>query len=237
MRKSVKVSMIAVFAALHAVLYFISFGLWRNWAIYLESIEGIILGPEIGFFAALLGSGIARMSKPGDPFWMFGIIAEPTSVLIAGFLSRARWKPALAVYAVMLLAYFVHPFGSLLPLWTILDVLVGLLLIYPAARISRNLFTKDTKALSIALAIISFVCIATDSLVRIFLLIPCGLYTLFPGFFGTLEALQAVFVGAAIDSFIEDILVVIVSIVVGVPLIIAISKLNIVEKKSTKHHP
>ncbi len=84
MRKSVKVSLTAVFAALHAVLYFISFGLWRNLGIYLESLEGIILGPQAGFTAALIGSVIARVVKPDD-FWMFGIIAEPVSVLMAGF--------------------------------------------------------------------------------------------------------------------------------------------------------
>jgi len=50
----------ATFAALHAVLAFLSLGIgWRNWAVYLEPFEGIILGPTNGFFAALLGSSIA----------------------------------------------------------------------------------------------------------------------------------------------------------------------------------
>jgi len=59
MRKSLQLSLIAVFAALHVVLYFVSFGLWRNWGIYLEAIEGIILGLRIGFLAAFFGSSIA----------------------------------------------------------------------------------------------------------------------------------------------------------------------------------
>jgi len=66
------VGLASVFAALHAVLYFISFGLWRNWGIYLESIESIILGPKVGFIAALIGSSIARMTKPDD-FWMLNV--------------------------------------------------------------------------------------------------------------------------------------------------------------------
>ncbi|MGB9740497.1 MAG: hypothetical protein ACP5IM_06025 [Candidatus Bathyarchaeia archaeon] len=69
----------------------------------LELIEGIILGPEAGFAAAFIGSSIARMIKP-DELWMFGMIAEPISVLTAGLLAKARWKPALTLYAVMLLA-------------------------------------------------------------------------------------------------------------------------------------
>jgi hypothetical protein len=232
MRISLQISLTAIFAALHAVLYFVSFGLWRNWGIYLESIEGIILGPKIGFFAAIIGSSIARMVKP-DPLWMFGIIAEPISVLLAGFLARARWRPVLATYAIMLSAYFIHPFGSALPLWTILDILFALFLIYPAAKFSRNLFRTDVKSLSIALILISFVCIATDSLVRIFLLVPCGLYNLFPAFFGSFEMLYGIFVGAAIDSYIEDLIVVLVSFLVGVPLLVSILKLRLFENEVT----
>lgn len=226
MRKSLQASLTAVFAALHAVLYFISFGLWRNWGIYLESIEGIILGPKIGFLAAILGSLIARMLKP-DTFWMFGIIAEPISVLMAGLLAKAKWKPVLVAYALMLSAYFIHPFGRTLPLWTILDILFALLLIYPAAKFSRNLFKTDIKRLSTALILVSFVCIATDSLVRVFLLVPCGLHDLF---FKGFEELYTVFVLAAVDSYIEDLIVVAVSFLVGVPLIISVSKLKILDK-------
>ncbi|MGB9959682.1 MAG: hypothetical protein ACPLKQ_04075 [Candidatus Bathyarchaeales archaeon] len=226
MRKSVKVSLTAVFAALHAVLYFISFGLWRNWGIYLESLEGIILGPQAGFTAALIGSVIARLVKPDD-FWMFGIIAEPVSVLMAGFLARAKWKPALAVFAIMLAAYFIHPFGRALPLWTILDVLLAAILIYPAAKLGKNLFTTDFKRLPIALVLVSFVCIAADSLVRIFLLVPCGLYSLF---FGSFEVLYMVFVEAAVSSYIEDLIVVLVSLIVGAPLLTTMVKLKILNK-------
>lgn len=230
MRKSLQASLTAVFAALHAVLYFISFGLWRNWGIYLESIEGIILGPKIGFFAAFLGSLIARMLRP-DAFWMFGIIAEPISVLMVGLLARAKWKPVLAAYAIMLSAYFVHPFGRALPLWTILDILFALLLVYPAAKFSRNLFKTDIKRLSIALILVSFVCIATDSLVRVFLLVPCGLHDLF---FKGFEELYTVFVFAAVDSYIEDLIVVAVSFLVGVPLMISVSKLKILDKSQRR---
>jgi hypothetical protein len=226
MRKSLQASLTAVFAALHAVLYFVSFGLWRNWGIYLESIEGIVLGPKIGFFAALIGSSIARMIKP-DVFWMFGIIAEPLSVLVAGFLAKAKWKPVLAIYVVMLSAYFIHPFGRDLPLWTILDILLALLLVYPAAKFGGNVFKADSKRLPLALVLISFVCIATDSLVRVFLLVPCGLYSLFPEFFGNFEALYTTFVLAAADSYIEDLIVVVVSLVVGIPLIMSLSKLKL----------
>ena len=232
MRKSLQASLTAIFAALHSVLYFVSlpFGLWRNWGIYLEPVEAVVLGPRIGFLASLVGSLVARIARP-DALWMFGLIAEPVSVLIAGLLARARWKPVLIAYAVMLSAYFLHPFGRALPLWTILDILLALLLIYPAARLSRALFGKDVKSLSIALVAVSFVCIATDSLVRVFLLVPCGLYgVLFPSY----EVLYAVFVGGAASSYVEDVIVVLVSFVAGVPLVMIVSKLGILEKNNKK---
>ena len=72
MQKSLKITLTAMFAALHATLYFLSFGLglWRNGAVYLEPIEGIVLGPWAGFSAALIGSIAGRMIQP-DSLWMF----------------------------------------------------------------------------------------------------------------------------------------------------------------------
>jgi hypothetical protein len=228
MRKSLRISLIAVFGALHAVLYLLSFGLWRNWAIYIEAIEGIILGPQAGFLAAFLGSLIGRTIR-FDPLWIFGIIAEPISVLTAGFLSRGKWKPAIIAYSVMLLAYFAHPFGRMLPLWTILDILLALVIIYPAARLSNGLYKTGLNRLSISLILTSFVTTATDSLIRIFLLIPAGLYTVFS--FGTFPDLEAIFTGAALLSYIEDVWVIVVTLIVGVPLMIVLSRMKFFQQE------
>ena len=216
-----RVAFIAVFAGLHAILYFMSFGLWRNWAIYLEPIEGIVLGPWAGFSAALIGSVLARMIKPID-VWMFGIVAEPMGVLACGLLAKGRWRPLMAVYASMLTAYFIHPFGRWLPLWTILDILLALALIYPVAKMGKSLFEDGVKRLTIPLILVSFIGTATDALTRVFLLIPAGLYN----FFGwPPEFVRSIFVAGALDSYIEDVLVVIVSLLVGVPLLIALRKI------------
>jgi uncharacterized membrane protein len=233
MRKSQTISLIAVFGALHTALYFLSFGLWRNWAIYIEAIEGIILGPQAGFLAALFGSSIARIVR-FDPFWMFGIVAEPISVLFVGLLSRQKWKPALLAYGAMLLAYFSHPFGRMLPLWTILDILLAFVMIYPAARLSKRLFGTDFKRMSISLILISFVGTAADSLVRVFLLIPGSLYALFSDF-SNFRNLQVIFETAALSSYIEDTLVVIVSITIGVPLMIVLSKTGYVQQSKREN--
>ena len=215
------VAFVGVFAALHVILYFMSFGLWRNWAIYLAPIEGIVLGPWAGFSAALIGSVVARAIKPID-VWMFGIVAEPLGVLAAGFLAKGQWKPVIAIYAVMLTAYFVHPFGRWLPLWTILDILLAFAFIYPVAKISKNLFEENVKRLPISLVLVSFIGTVTDALTRVFLLIPAGFYM----FFGwSPEVVYSIFVMGAVDSYIEDVLVVIVSLVVGVPLLLALRRI------------
>jgi len=221
MRKSLWVALTAVFAALHAVLYTFSFGLWRNWAIYLEPIEGIILGPWAGFLAALFGGGIGRLINP-VPEWMFGMIAEPVGVLVVGFLAKGRWKPVAGIYAVMLVAYFVHPFGRWFPLWTILDILLAFILIYPAAKLSPKMFESNPKRLPISLVFISLIGTVADSLTRVFLLVPGGLY-LFLGW--PPEAVFDAFVVGAAWSYVEDILVVVVSLLVCVPILLALRKI------------
>lgn len=215
------IALTGIFSSLHIVLYFMSFSLWRNWAIYLEPLEGIILGPWAGFLAAFIGSTIGRTIKFID-FWMFGIVAEPLGVLAAGFLARGVWKPLLTIYIIMLSAYFIHPLGRQLPLWTILDILLSLTLIYPTAKMGRKLFEKDPKRLAVSLSLISFVSTVTDALVRVFLLIPVGLYAIF---YPTYEAVYADFIAGAVNSYIEDMVVVAFSLIAGTPLLITIKKI------------
>jgi predicted membrane protein len=229
MRKSLRVALTAVFAALHVVLYTLSFGLWRSWAIYLEPLEGIVLGPWAGSFAALLGSGIGRMIRPISD-WMFGVIAEPMGVLAVGFLAKGRWKPVIGLYVVMLTAYFAHPFGRWFPLWTILDVLLALVLIYPTARLSRNILGNNLKHLCASLALVSFIGTVTDSLTRIFLLVPGGFYLLLG--WPPEAVFDAFFFGAG-WSYVEDVLVVLTSFLVGVPTLLALRKFLASESSST----
>jgi len=211
---------VCVFAAFHVILYLISPPvLWRNWAIYLAPIEGIVLGPWAGFSAALIGSTVGRIVLPTS-LWMFGIFAEPLSVLAAGFLVRGAWKPVVAIYAVMFLAYFASPLGRGLPVWPLSDALIALCLVYPAAKLNKNLFGESVRLLPLSVAIVSFITVATDGLARVFLLVPAGVYSLFM----TADAVLPAFVSGGVESFIEDALVIIVSIVVGVPIVLTLRK-------------
>ena len=73
-----------------------------------------------------------------------------------------------------------------------------------------------------SLALLSFVCTTTDALTRVFLFIPIGLYTLF-GL--TPEGVYSTFVMGAIDSYVEDLLVVVVSFLVGVPILVTLRRI------------
>jgi hypothetical protein len=222
------VAFIGVFAAFHATLYLISPAfLWRNWAIYLSPIEGIVLGPWAGFIAALIGSTIGRALLP-SPLWVFAIIAEPLSVMSAGFLTRAKWQPVIALYAIMLAAYFISPFGQSLPLWPMLDTIAAICLVYPAAKLSKNLFSENMKLLPVTMVIVSFVTVAADGLTRVFLFIPAGLYNSFLGL-SSADATFA-FVAGGVDSFIEDAFVMIIALVVGVPILLALRNVLNIKK-------
>jgi hypothetical protein len=221
LQKTQKIALTAIFAALHAVL-FLPEGPWRSFVIYLMPIEGVVLGPAIGFSAALLGSVIARLIKP-SMWWMFGLVAEPIGVMAAGFLAKGRWKEIALVYGVMLTAYFIHPYGRMLPLWTILDLLIAFVLVYPVSKIGKWLWREDAKRLPIALLLIAFVSTVADSLTRVFLLVPGGLYELFGLSYDALA--YEWFIPGAVGSYIEDLLVSIATLIAGVPLLISLRKI------------
>ncbi|HDI07415.1 MAG TPA: hypothetical protein ENF76_03515 [Candidatus Bathyarchaeota archaeon] len=220
-----RVGATAAFAAFHAAL-FLPEGPWRSWAIYLTPIEAVILGPKAGFTAALIGSLLGRLVKPGF-FWMFGIVAEPLSVLVCALLIKQRWKVALAIYGGMLSAYFLHPYGRMLPLWTILDLLAGLALIFPASHVGSWVLSDDLAKVSVSTVLLAFTCTATDSLTRVFLLVPAGLHAFFGWSFETL--CYAVFIPGAIASYIEDLTVVVVSFIVLIPLIVSLKRITAIQ--------
>jgi len=78
----------------------------------------------------------------------------------------------LAIYIIILSAYFIHPLGRQLPIWTVLDILLALMLIYPTAKMCRKLFEDDPKRSAVSLVLASFISTVTDALVRVFLFIP-----------------------------------------------------------------
>ena len=221
-RRSVFIAVTALFGAVHAALVATP-GIWRSWMILIEPFEGVILGPTAGFTAALIGSIAGRIIRPRPGlFPLFGI-AEPIGASVAGLIFKGRWKTALAIYAAMLGAYFIHPLGRVLPAWCLWDIYIAFTLIFTSPYAVKGALKERTnpKKLTLALVVASFIGIEADVLTRIFLLIPIELYKPM----GIPEAaLPLIWIAGAIETPIESIVSVIAAVIIGAPLLITLEK-------------
>jgi hypothetical protein len=221
-RKSVKVAVVAVLAALHAVLSLFP-GIWRRWSIVMMPFEGIIGGPVLGASASIIGVAVGRLAKP--EFFLvenfFGV-AETVGAMAAGLLFTRRWKIVLVIYAVLLGAFMMHPLARIIPLWTLWNVYIASIATFPAGYYVRKLFrSHDSKLLLPVVALIAFVSVELDVMVRVFILIVLGLYQVYPI---PVELLPEIFVAGAFTTPIEAAYVMTICSAVGVPLLVAVER-------------
>ncbi len=226
-RRSRIIAAVSLLGSIHAILVAIP-GIWRSWMIIIEPIEGLILGPFGGAVSALIGSSIGRIIRPrAGILYIFGL-GEVLGALTSGLIFKGRWRDALIIYAIMLSAYFIHPLGRTLPAWALWDIYIAFSLILLSPRlINRALNDKEnTKKLTPAVAIASFIGIEADVLTRIFLLIPVGLYNVL----GIPEnVLPVIWMAGAVETPVESIISVTASIIIGVPLLRALLKSGVIE--------
>ena len=224
-RRSLALSVVAVLAALHIVLsYFPPFVGFRRMSIFLEPMEGIIGGPYLGFLAATIGWIGGRFVRP-DGLWienLFGI-AEAVGALGAGFLVARKWYLTAGIYGALLLAFLAHPLARKIPLWTLWDTYLGFMAVFIAAFLARRMRGSKSSASRLAptIAVVAFVSVELDVMVRIFMLIVGGLYQLYPIPVGLLAG---IFIAGAVQTPLEAVLCVLASTLVGVPALIAIEK-------------
>jgi hypothetical protein len=230
MRRSQEIALISLFGALHTVLSFVP-GIWRSLMILILPLEGIILGPTRGFMAGFIGFGAGWTLRPRDEPIFFGI-AEPVGALCAGLMVRRKWRHVALIYALMLIAFFLHPVTPSLPLWTLWDIYAALICvsIFGALTYGKRLSVKidgnvhRMAKLSLILALIAFISIEADVLTRIFILIPLNGYEIWgvPA-----EFLPIAFVEGAFQTPLEAVLSVLATVVVGVPLLDRLSKMGL----------
>jgi hypothetical protein len=224
-RRSLGVSIVAVLAALHIVLsYFPPFVGFRRMSIVLEPMEGIIGGPYLGFLAATIGWIGGRFVRP-DSFWienLFGI-AEAVGALGAGFLATRKWYLTAGIYGALLLAFLAHPLARQIPLWTLWDTYLGFMAVFVTAFFVRRI--RDDKPIASrlvpAIALVAFVSVELDVMVRVFMLTVGGLYQLYPIPVGLLAG---VFIMGAFQTPLEAAFCVLASTLIGVPALIALEK-------------
>jgi len=225
--------LVALFGSLHGLLSAVP-GVWgpaevaRSFVIFVESLEGIILGPRMGFISGSIGCILGRIIRPREEGFLLGIafgMGEPIASLVAGLMFRRKWHLAALAYAVMLGTFLTDPltWSARIPLWSIWDTLLAAFMILPAHIAVRSALEHrgDAKRLGPAVCLVAFVSTEADMLFRIFLLVPTGLYALYPI---PVEALPVVFILGALVTPVEALLSMAVSVILAVPVLLAIER-------------
>ena len=229
-KRTTAIAVISMLAALHIVLSVppgpVGF---RRLSIVLEPLEGMIAGPMLGFGAATIGWIGGRVLRP-EGFYIenfFGF-AEGMGALAAGLLTIKRWWAVVILYGALLIAFLVSPFARQVPLWTLWDTYLGFLAIFPAAMVvKRTDFNQpQAKTLVPSIALITFVAVELDAMMRLFMLGDLGLYLLYGLPAG---AWSTVFIAGAFQTPIEAVYSVIVATVVGGPVLIALRSAKILD--------
>jgi len=155
-RPSLRIALVASFAALYIVLSLISpfipaIGI-PEIKIRLEasfaSLFGFVLGPYLGASAAFIGTLGATMLHGATLFDLIFIFNPTFNALIVGFILRKKWKVAFAMLALTVLAFWLSPIcAPLSEYWYVglvanFDKILALLLIIPI-NIILNLRKKD----------------------------------------------------------------------------------------------
>ncbi len=203
----------AIFASLHAILCFMEWP-WRRWSLYIEPLEAVVLGPVVGPIAAFVGSILGRaIFMPNLSSFAFGVPAETIGVFTAARAWRGDYKTPLALMGAMLIAFYLHHVGRSMPPWTLADIylalIISLLLI-----VGKGIYGKLKGV--VKSSITGFIAATADAMVRVTILIPAGVYSLF-GL--DTEALRLIFTAGAIYSFAEDIIITIISTVIIVAVV------------------
>jgi len=156
---SKSIALVAVFAALYyglswlpgipiVGLGYLTIELEASFA----SVLGIVLGPYLGSFTALVGTVLAWTLPPssGSPYGLPFIFAPVINALVAGLIYTRRWKEASVIFAAVIVAFLFTPPAqplteySYLALVALFDKIFALVLIFPTVIIQREFSTKKT---------------------------------------------------------------------------------------------
>ena len=234
MRKSKFISLVAIFAALNVVcdsfmgIPQFTEGVWYSWIFIIESLNGIILGPFAGFLSTFIGVMIGHFIYfRGAPEFLF-TLGAPIGAMISGLLFRGKWRAVFAYYTILFAAYFITPVSWQLPIWGMWDTYcayAALLVLY-LARNRESIKIRIEKGFFI-LPLCTLIGLEADVLFRIFLFIPCQTYQTIYGF--NIEALQLIWIMAALTTPIQVALSTIITWIDGTPLIKILRKRDILQ--------
>ncbi len=194
----------------------------------LKPSEGILLGPWGGMFAAFVGGIVSSIIWPstavlGLATWIPGVVGA----FCAGMLVKGRWKPVAAVLLVILIGFFIHPFGPPVFAYANWDKVIALAMIYPVSRlVSRGMLKRENvKVLMPIVGLISFIGTEMDGAMgNLIFLLEAG-----PIFGLTGEMLPPLFIPYALLDPAVRVLVGVVCGLVLTPVLVAAEKANLLK--------
>lgn len=217
----------ALYAALRPVPLGPMIGLSSTFSVsdFLAPLYGIILGPYIGGLSIIIGTFLGMTIK--TPVFM-GLDFLPAFVntVAIGFLMKRKWAPIIVLNIILLLAFILNPlttlfFGPVPFVW--FHIVALLVLISPLGRRAGQwVETLKPKFLTAGLAILAFVGTMMQHLTgNILTEVVLGqiVGSIAPETFSTI-----IWPGAFLVYPLERTLLVILSVVVGVPLVRTLKK-------------
>jgi hypothetical protein len=221
--KSLKLTMIGVFAALTIILSIVplpSIGPINLVAI-LETLAGIVGSTLLlGAIGVTLGAIVYNIWKPSFFFLYFGFLTMATGVFSIALLMRRKGYLVLVLGAALLGLFLIAPGAAEVPLWTIWDNMLGVVLAVPSVLLVKKAFKPklDKRWLFPAILLISFVGLEIDALMGNVLFTWFG-YDLLGM---SISDMTGAYTAVAFISVFERLAMAIISTIVCVPVVIAI---------------
>jgi len=221
-----------VFSALYAVLRLVPLGpmigLSATFSVsdFLAPLYGIILGPYVGGLSIVIGTFLGMAMGKAPVFLGLDFLPAFVNAVAIGFLLKRKWAPVVVLNIILLLAFALNPLTTLfigpIPfIW--LHIVAFLVLISPLGRKAGQwVETLKPKFLTAGVAILAFIGTMMQHLTgNILTEVVLGQIV------GSIshETFSTIIWPSAFLAYpIERILLVILSVVVGVPLVRTLKK-------------
>ena len=226
------IALLIVFSALYAALRPVPLGpmigLSNSFSIsdFLVPLYGIILGPYIGGLSVIIGTFLGMALGKAPYFLGLDFLPAFVNTVAIGFLMKRKWAPVIVLNIVLLLAFALNPLTTLfigpVPFFWLHIVALAVLISPLGRKAGQWVETLKPKFLTAGVAILAFVGTMMQHLTgNILTEVVHGqiLGDILPETFSTI-----IWPGAFLAYPVERTVLVILSVVIGVPLISTIKK-------------
>jgi len=226
------IAFLIVFAALYAALRPVPLGpmigLSAQFSIsdFLVPLYGIILGPYLGGLSIIIGTFLGMALGKAPYFLGLDFLPALVNCVAIGFLMKRKWAPVVVLNIILLLAFILNPLTTLfigpVPFFWLHIVALGVLISPLGLKAGRWVETLKPKFLTAGIAILAFLGTMMQHLTgNILTEVVHGQIVgdILPETFSTI-----IWPGAFVLYPWERLTLVILSIVIGVPLVRTLKK-------------